>query len=908
MAREERQGLLHEGTGSAVNVAYVEIIFDNSDGRFPTDNKEVVIRRTISAKKDEYSLDRKVVTKQDVVKLLETAGFSRSNPYYIVPQGRVTALTNMKESDRLNLLKEVAGTQVYEARRAESLKIMDETNSKREKIDETLDYIKERLAELEEEKEELRGFQEKDRERRCLEYAYYHREQATATELLEELESGRQDGIEELEENRQAYVRGDKELENIHVEINKLQQQLELLTKHHRDLVEDRRIASKIQAKVELRHREIAANQTSQEKARAEHAAELDSVKQDIEAKKTDLTQLQPEYKRRKAKETEVRKELDAAEGAQNRLLAKQARGTQFKTKAQRDAFLVKELQDLKMNLSHQKANLLDAQENVAQLEREIQQMDKETAEIRRHLGNLGGNQSEIQEQVHKADEIVDRLQEERKELARELDQRNTIYDNVMRSKDQAERELGKSMDRMTSKGLETIQRLKHDHDLKGAYGTLAELMGVGDAYRVPVETVAGSSLFHYVVDTDETATYIINELHRRFGGRVTLVPLNRVRGRKVKFPRQDDSFPLISKIKFDPKFEPAFQEVFGRTLLCPSLDKAATYAAQHGIDCITADGDTTNKRGAMSGGYVDPRRSRLEAVAAVTKLRDECNELNGEISELQQQLDTKNQEITGAMGEARRLVRERHKVLSSFGPLKTELELKCAHIEQERDNLEKAIARREKISQNMNEFSAAMEDFENELNSDFKKALSASEEKQLDDVSTRVTELRKQWNEVSQSRRELEARRKVLELALRQNLQPRLDMLNQRAFEATTGDAGSGTLKEVERELKKARKARNDIDGKMREAEAKMENTERSVTDMHSKKSEMEQAQVDLKRTIEREERRMDKQAEKRSLLAQRADDAAKSIRDLGVLPEEAFGKYERMESKTVGSFLFYH
>src|SRR3954453_7339897 len=100
--------------------------------------------------------------RSDVMNLLESAGFSRSNPYYIVPQGRVTTLTNMKDPERLLLLKEVAGTQVYEARRADSLKIMNETNNKRAKIDELLEYINERLGELEEEKDELKSFQEKD--------------------------------------------------------------------------------------------------------------------------------------------------------------------------------------------------------------------------------------------------------------------------------------------------------------------------------------------------------------------------------------------------------------------------------------------------------------------------------------------------------------------------------------------------------------------------------------------------------------------------------------------------------------------------------------------------------------------------------------------------------------------------
>lgn len=68
----------------------VEIIFDNSDNRFPTGRDEVILRRTIGVKKDEYSLDKKSASKADVMNLLESAGFSKSNPYYIVPQGRVT--------------------------------------------------------------------------------------------------------------------------------------------------------------------------------------------------------------------------------------------------------------------------------------------------------------------------------------------------------------------------------------------------------------------------------------------------------------------------------------------------------------------------------------------------------------------------------------------------------------------------------------------------------------------------------------------------------------------------------------------------------------------------------------------------------------------------------------------------
>ena len=80
-------------------------------------------------------MNKKRIQKTEVISLLETAGFSRTNPYYIVQQGRVANLCTMKDKDRLLLLKEVSGTSVYEDRRAESLKILQESGVQQERID-----------------------------------------------------------------------------------------------------------------------------------------------------------------------------------------------------------------------------------------------------------------------------------------------------------------------------------------------------------------------------------------------------------------------------------------------------------------------------------------------------------------------------------------------------------------------------------------------------------------------------------------------------------------------------------------------------------------------------------------------------------------------------------------------------
>jgi chromosome segregation ATPase len=88
LTHAERQELLHESTpDSASLTAFVEICFDNTEQRIPLDTDEVVLRRTIGLKKDEFFLNRKHVNKSDVANLMEAAGFSKSNPYYIVRQG-----------------------------------------------------------------------------------------------------------------------------------------------------------------------------------------------------------------------------------------------------------------------------------------------------------------------------------------------------------------------------------------------------------------------------------------------------------------------------------------------------------------------------------------------------------------------------------------------------------------------------------------------------------------------------------------------------------------------------------------------------------------------------------------------------------------------------------------------------
>jgi len=904
MGREERQALLHEGSGSAVMSAYVEIIFDNSDDRFPTGKEELILRRTIGLKKDEYSLDRKNATKTDVMNLLESAGFSRSNPYYIVPQGRVTALTNMKDPERLNLLKEVAGTQVYEARRTESLKIMTETNNKRAKIDELLDYIKERLAELEEEKEELRGYQEKDKDRRCLEYAFYHREQTALAQALDEIEEARQGGMEGSDEQRESFLAGEKLIQELDAETKQLTRQMELLKLERRQLDEDRRETSKAQAKIELKVKNLSDGQSAAEQARSRHQQELKAVRQDIAAKEAELAKILPDYNMRKAKESDVRKSLDTAEAARTRLYNKQGRTSQFKNKAERDAWLKEEIENLSTALGEQKANRLNAQEEVKAVQTEIKTLEGEIAGLRKRFEGWGGSRQALYEEVTTAKDGLEKLQDERKVLRREDDKLESMIEDARHERNRAEKELSHTMDNATSRGLAAIRRLKQENNVTGAYGTIAELLDVPEVYRLAAEQTAGNSLFHYVVDNEKTATFFADALYKQRAGRVTIIPMAELRTRPTKLPNASDAIPLLGKLNYDPKFEKAMSHVFGKTVICPSLPVAAQYARSHGCNAITTDGDTANRKGAMTGGYIDPRKSRLEAVRAVSKWLDEYEALKTRSNEIRKEVEQKDNEITSAIGDLHKLEQNLGRLDESFDPLKVELRSKSTQLEKLRDSLEAINRQKDVVEQMITSHGESITAYELDLTADFKKALTSQEERQLEQLNTSVQELQQEWNELSKARRELEGRKQLLEVDLRENLRMKLDQLNSQEIDATAG-GGSGNLKEAQRELKRVQKAATAVTSKLQDAEAQIEEIEIKIANLAKEKAQQVEQQSEIAKTIEKAQKRMEKSVAKKALLTSSAADCAKNIRDLGVLPDEAFEKYSDKDSKYVCSSL---
>ncbi|TVU26601.1 hypothetical protein EJB05_29155, partial [Eragrostis curvula] len=176
--------------------------------------------------------------------------------------------------------------------------------------------------------------------------------------------------------------------------------------------------------------------------------------------------------------------------------------------------------------------------------------------------------------------------------------------------------------------------------------GPVLELVDCNEILFTVVEVTAANSLFHVVVDNDDTAMKIIKKLTQEEGGRVTFIPLNRVKIPDIGYPNSSDVVPLLKKLKYDANHRLALEQVFGRTVICPDLVTAANVARSNGLDCITHDGDQVTKNGGMTGGFYDHRRSKLKFV----KIIKDNQHINAEHDHAKSELEQCPVDITNAM------------------------------------------------------------------------------------------------------------------------------------------------------------------------------------------------------------------------------------------------------------------
>ncbi|CAK5264291.1 unnamed protein product [Mycena citricolor] len=899
LSAEERRALLHEGVSTTATFsAYVEIIFDNSDHRFHTGHDEVVLRRTIGVKKDEYSLDKKSSSKAEVMELLQTAGFSKANPYYIVPQGRITALTNAKDTERLALLKEVAGTKVYEQRRTESLRIMAETEAKRGKINELIEYIESRLTELEEEKEELKEFQEKDKERRCLEYALYQRELDEVGEALEEIEEDRRAEVHGANQRREKYNEREKEVQELERIISETKHSLETAGSTRQDAQSE--LTDFIRSRTEL---ECIVNDLRNAGVRAggrreQNEAELVQIETQIEAREGSLAEILPDWESVRAEESTERRALDEANGRIGALSAKRGRGAKFRTKAERDAFLRQEITSMGEYKESQTDALRTTKTGLQEAQRSLGELDGQISNVQGKIEDGRRRTKELVDEITSLKEQESELVEKRKDLWREDAKIDSQVSRAATELKTAERALAGMMDKDTGLGLSSVDKIAERFNLGGVYGPLYRLFEITDhKFNIAVELTAGNSLFHVVVDNDETASKVLDVMLKEKTGRVTFMPLNRLKPTYAQMPTGQDAIPILEKLDYDPTHDKAFQQVFGKTCVCRDLTIAAAYVKSHGVNTITLDGDKVDRKGALTGGFHDVKRSRIDGIKAVTSWRSKWEAEEARSREVKASILQVEQQITAVAGKIQVSNQKINQIRDSKDRLMDEGTALTKEKEKVKERIAKLERDQEELETELSGLDAKIAGYQQELQSPLTKGLTDEEEDEMVRLTEEAERRTKELVELGRSKNKLQGRKSAIEIELNEKLYRRRDELKNKLVELNEGEdvSSADDLESRSRELRSLGKTITTLSAKVEAMEQEIDEFQAELQRLRSALEKVQGQQAEDSRNMSRQQKTTERYLAKRQMLTSRKDECNRNIRDLGVLPEEAFDKYTK-------------
>lgn len=638
LSTDERLAYIYQGAGTVMS-CFVEIELDNG----------VKIRRTLGLKKDEFTVDGRVKTKNDYKNTLISLGLlnpGSNNDYHIVPQGRITGLTNASNEERLRILKDVTGARNFELKLEKAMKDMDETTIKRQRVDSELKELETRLNDLSEEKKHLMELQQLEKKKKLLQYVIHenylksiNKEISELNEKYEEvLESndvsaGEVEKYESLINEKKLSLKQLKDEYQNHEDNNALSNELVAIQS---ELTKFENKNNLINKKMEGLNKELQELQTAQNG--------LNSLLHENEAKRTES---EPKFKDYMTKEAELQEELKKLESSLNYLLVKQGRYAKFKNISERDAWINEQIATKNQQISELNDNI-DAstieltRHKLAKIQEDMETIQSST------MNECTDKIAELEEQMVAKQDVYYELVDKRTELWRSEQSLKVTVEKLEDEVKELNHKNYQTLDRSTALGLENLAVVVKElgFDKTKVFGLVGELIHYSDKYKQSLESVAGSSLFNVVVDNDTTASEIMLYMQKNNLGRLSFIPLNRLSsGSVINYPPESVGayVALIKKLKYESYLEPCMKLLFGKSLVVKNLEIGNLLAKQYGFSAVTPDGDRVDSSGAITGGFSNTSQKsiRLDTLKRIKSVREELKKNYSELEKIQGEIKT---------------------------------------------------------------------------------------------------------------------------------------------------------------------------------------------------------------------------------------------------------------------------
>ena len=225
------QDLIYKRGQAGVTKASVTIVFNNSDTSnspigFESHAKISITRQIILGGVSKYLINGHRAQQQTVLQLFQSVQLNINNPNFLIMQGKITKVLNMKPQEILSLIEEAAGTRMFEDRREKAERTMAKKETKLQEIRTLLtEEIEPKLERFRNEKRTYLEFQETQSDlenvMRVVNAFEFSQLSNKKKHIEESLHSG-QSRIEELEDT---ISRLKNEVENLGSDLDALKEQ-----------------------------------------------------------------------------------------------------------------------------------------------------------------------------------------------------------------------------------------------------------------------------------------------------------------------------------------------------------------------------------------------------------------------------------------------------------------------------------------------------------------------------------------------------------------------------------------------------------------------------------------------------------------------------------------------------------
>ncbi|NXK10148.1 SMC2 protein, partial [Herpetotheres cachinnans] len=671
------QDLVYKNGQAGVTKATVSITFDNSDKKlsplgFEANDEITITRQVVIGGRNKYLINGVNASNTRVQDLFCSIGLNVNNPHFLIMQGRITKVLNMKPAEILAMIEEAAGTRMYECKKIAVQKTIEKKEAKLKDIETVLnEEITPTLQKLKEDRASYLEYQKVVRvldhlSRLCIAYQFVLAEEtkASSAELLKEMDAN-------VEKLRESMAENEKKIRQLNEEIVEMEKKRDeevggMLCSLEDALSEIQKVDTKAQSGLDLKKENLKAEEIKYKelvKSMQEDSEVLVSKEKAVKEIKKELDTLQ------EASE----KDADALAAAQQHFNAVSA-GLSSSDDGE-EATLAGQMMTCKNEIS--KA-VTEAKQAQMKLNYAQQELKTKQATVKKMDGGYKKDQ-EAFEAVRKTKEVLeDQMKklnyEEEKEEAL-LAKKVALTRDISRLREFCEGLMAKFPHLQFE-----YEQPEKNWNPNSVKGPVVRLFTVKDLSKAKaLEMVAGGKLYNIVVDTEVTGKKLLEKgvLKRRY----TIIPLNKISTRcvredKVKLAQtlagHGNLHLALSLIAYESELQKAMEYVFGTTLICNNMDNAkkVTFDKRIMTRSITLDGDVFDPQGTLHGGNCWFYFYNNTATPILSKLQ--------EMKDVEAELKTKESELETVENELARL----KKVAEKYRQLKQQWEMKSEEAE----------------------------------------------------------------------------------------------------------------------------------------------------------------------------------------------------------------------------------